>query len=60
MKDNDSKGSHMGEEGCSSIDPNMTDLLESMTHRWRKQVCREGFEERSKGVAREITINQQD
>ena len=60
MKDNDSKGSQMGEERCSSINPNMKDLLDSMTHRWRKQVCREGFEERSKGVAREIVVNEQE
>jgi hypothetical protein len=50
----------MGEEGCSSRDHRMTNLLDSMTHRWRKQVCREGFEERRKGAAREIAVNQQD
>jgi hypothetical protein len=48
----------MGEQGHSSRDQNMIDLLESMAHRWSKQLCRVGFEERSKEAAREITVNQ--
>jgi hypothetical protein len=37
MKDSDSKGSQMGEEGSSSRDQRMTYLLESVTHRQSKE-----------------------
>jgi hypothetical protein len=50
----------MGEEGSSYRYQRMIDLLESVTHRWIKLVCKVGFKERNKATVRGIIVNQED